>query len=443
MKFYELTPQQRRDFLEQEGYATHNDARLLRLTPLLREYAADGMIENQVGIMGIPIGLLMGLEVNGKTYNVPMATEEPSVVAGACAGAKIARRNGGITSALWPVRVIPADIVFQKVPVSRQEEYAKIILGHKKDMIQVMKENMPTLTRHNGGIEGLTCDPIAKGKFWKVRIWIWTGEAMGANIANRLTEIEAKYIESLLGLKPLAAILSNAELETVGSGLKIDPDTLATKDETGMEVAKKIAALSQWAELDDTRAVTHNKGIMNGIVACALANGNDTRAVEAAAHWFAARRGRYKPLSYWQFEKDETGKTVLAGKLTMPIAVGRIGFSIKTLGTPELCQRILGAADLWEMQEVFGAVGLVQNLAALKSIATEGIVKGHVKLRSYNLARAAGAQGEEIDKVAERMMHHPKRTVRQAEIMLSHIRSEKEAEAAENLDPAKEEEKDE
>ncbi|MBR6440131.1 MAG: hydroxymethylglutaryl-CoA reductase, degradative [Aeriscardovia sp.] len=429
MKFYELTPQQRRDFLEQEGYATHNDARLLRLTPLLREYAADGMIENQVGIMGIPIGLLMGLEVNGKTYNVPMATEEPSVVAGACAGAKIARENGGVDSALWPVRVIPADIVFQKVPVSRQEEYAKIVLSHKKDMIQVMKENMPTLTRHNGGIEGMSCDPVARGKFWKVRLWIWTGQAMGANIANRLSEIEAKYLESVLGLKPLAAILSNAELEAVWSGLKIDPDTLATKEESGMEVAQKIAALSQWAELDDTRAVTHNKGIMNGVVACALANGNDTRAVEASAHWYAARWGRYKPLSTWKIE-EENGKTILHGKLAMPMPVGRIGFSIKTLGTPELCQRILGAADLWEMQEVFGAVGLVQNLAALKSIATEGIVEGHVKLRSYNLARAAGAQGDEIAKVTERMLHHPKRTVRQAEIMLSHLRAEKGGESA-------------
>ncbi|MBO6098174.1 MAG: hypothetical protein J6O87_01805 [Aeriscardovia sp.] len=444
MKFYELTPQQRRDFLEQEGYATHNDARLLRLTPLLREYAADGMIENQVGVMGIPIGLLMGLEMNEKTYNVPMATEEPSVIAGACAGAKIARENGGVVSALWPVRVIPADIVFRKVPISKQEAYAKMVLSHKKDMIQVMKEKMPTLTRHNGGIEGVTCHSIHRGEFWKVRMWIWTGEAMGANIANRLSEIEAKYLESLLGIKPLAAILSNAELETVGSGVWIDPATLATGDEDGEQVAQKIVALSRWADLDDTRAVTHNKGIMNGVVACALANGNDTRAVEASAHWFASRSGRYSPLARWEFA-ERNGKRVLQGKLTMPMPIGRIGFSIKTLGTPELCQRILGAADLWETQEVFAAVGLVQNLAALKSIATEGIVQGHVKLRSYNLARAAGARGDEIDKVADFMIHHPKRTVRQAEIMLSHLRAEKDKEGAPapEEDGGEEEEKDE
>ena len=180
-------------------------------------------------------------------------------------------------------------------------------------------------------------------------------------------------------------------------------------------------ALSRWSELDDTRAVTHNKGIMNGVVACGMANGSDTRAIEAAAHWYAARNGAYKPLSTWYFKKG-TRKKILKGKLFMPMAIGRVGFSIKTLGTPELCQRILGAEDLWETQEVFAAVGLVQNLAALRSIAGEGITQGHLKLRSYNLARAAGAQGEEIREVAEQMMSHPKRTVRQAEIKLARMR---------------------
>ncbi|MBR4399390.1 MAG: hydroxymethylglutaryl-CoA reductase [Aeriscardovia sp.] len=421
MKFYELTPQERRDFLEREGYITHNDARLLRLTPLLREYAADGMIENQVGIMGIPIGLLRGLVVNDKEYNVPMATEEPSVVAAACAGAKIARENGGVVSAMWPVRVIPADIVFQKVSPAQQEEFEKRVEEHNKDMVRVMQKAVPTLTHHNGGIEGVMCVPIHKGEFWKVRLWIWTGEAMGANIANKLSEAEAKYLEGLLGIKPLAAILSNAELQTVGSGVEIDPESLETKTESGLSIARKIVALSRWSELDDTRAVTHNKGIMNGVVACGMANGSDTRAIEAAAHWYAARNGAYKPLSTWYFKKG-TRKKILKGKLFMPMAIGRVGFSIKTLGTPELCQRILGAEDLWETQEVFAAVGLVQNLAALRSIAGEGITQGHLKLRSYNLARAAGAQGEEIREVAEQMMSHPKRTVRQAEIKLARMR---------------------
>ncbi|MBQ1298862.1 MAG: hydroxymethylglutaryl-CoA reductase, degradative [Bifidobacteriaceae bacterium] len=421
MKFYELTPQERRNFLEREGYITHNDARLLRLTPLLREYAADGMIENQVGIMGIPIGLLMGLKVNGDEYNVPMATEEPSVVAGACAGAKIARENGGVNAAIWPLRVIPADIVFQRVSPEQQEEFEKKIEDHNKDMMKVMRKAVPTLTHHNGGIEGISCFSIRRGEFWKVRLWIWPGEAMGANIANKLSEAEAKYLEGLLGIKPLAAILSNAETETVACSVEIDPDTLETKTESGLSVARKIVDLSRWSEMDDTRAVTHNKGIMNGVVACALANGNDTRAVEAAAHWYASRGGSYKPLSTWFFKPD-TRKKILVGKLFMPMAIGRVGFSITTLGTPQLCQRILGAEDLWGTQKVFGAVGLVQNLAALKSIASEGITQGHLKVRSYNLARAAGAQGEEIKKVAKHMTQNSKRTVRQAGIKLAKMR---------------------
>lgn len=421
MKFYELSPQERRNFLEKEGYITHNDARLLRLSPLLREYAADGMIENQVGIMGIPIGLLRGLTVNDKEYNVPMATEEPSVVAAACAGAKIARENGGVIAAMWPLRVIPADIVFQRVPEEQQEDFAAKVEDHYKDMVKVMQKAVPNLTHHNGGIEGVSCVPIHKGDFWKVRLWIWPGEAMGANIANRLAEAEAKYLEGLLGIKPLAAILSNAETETVTCGVDIDPKTLETKTESGLKVAKKIVELSRWGEMDDTRAVTHNKGIMNGVVACALANGSDTRAVEAAAHWYASSDGEYKPLSTWSF-KQEGRKKILIGRLTMPMAIGKVGFSIKTLGTAELCQRILGAEDLWETQMVFGAVGLVQNLAALRSIATEGITQGHLKLRDYNLARAAGAQGKEIRQVAKRMMLNPKRTVRQAEIKLAKMR---------------------
>lgn len=421
MKFYELTPQERRDFLEREGYITHNDARLLRLTPLLREYAADGMIENQVGMMALPIGLLRGLEVNGKEYNVPMATEEPSVVAGACAGAKIARENGGVISAMWPARLIPADIVFQNVSPEKQEDFKEIVKKNERGMGRIMKKYVPTLTHHNGGIYSATCIPINGGEFWKVRLWIWTGEAMGANIANKLSEAEARYLEGLFGIKALGAIVSNAELETVGSGVEIDPESLETRTESGLSIAKKIVALSRWSELDDTRAATHNKGIMNGVVACGLANGNDTRAIEAAAHWYAARNGRYRPLSTWYFKKG-VKKKILKGKLFMPMAIGRVGFSVKTLGTPELCQRILGAEDLWETQEVFGAVGLVQNLAALRSIAGEGITQGHVKMRSYNLARAAGAQKDEIEEVAEHMLAHPKRTVRQAEIKLAQMR---------------------
>ena len=165
MKFYELSPQERRNFLEREGYITHNDARLLRLSPLLREYAADGMIENQVGIMGIPIGLLMGLKVNDKEYNVPMATEEPSVVAAACAGAKIARENGGVIAAIWPLRVIPADIVFQRVSAEQQEDFAAKVEDHYKDMVRVMQR--PCLTSHTTteGLKGSRASPYTKGNF--------------------------------------------------------------------------------------------------------------------------------------------------------------------------------------------------------------------------------------------------------------------------------------
>lgn len=378
---------------------TEDEVKALANTGGLPSDVADRMIENVVGGLTMPLGIATNFRINGKDYLVPMALEEPSVVAGASKAAKIAREKGGFTvTNTGPVMIGQIQIV--NVP---QPEKAKAdILGRKADILKKANEQDPMLVSLGGGAKDLNAKVLATitGPMVVAELIVNTGDAMGANAVNTMAEAVAPMIEEIAHGDALLKIISNlADRRLVRASAVFEKDAMG-----GEGVVDGVVNAYAFADADPYRCATHNKGIMNGVVAVGIACGQDIRALEAGAHSYASKTGRYKPLTTW--EKDGEGN--LVGKLEMPMAVGLVGGAARTHPAARAAIKILGAKTAIELAEVMAAVGLAQNFAALRALASEGIQKGHMKLHSRNVAVSAGATGELIDVVAKRMVEEKK-----------------------------------
>lgn len=356
---------------------------------------ADQMIENAVGVFGVPLGIATNLTVNGRDYLVPMAIEEPSVVAAASNAARMARGLGGLrASTSGPVMISQV----QLVDVPNPEEARFRILEVEEEILARANEQDPVLVELGGGARAVEVRmvPTASGTHLIVHLIVDVRDAMGANAVNTMAEALAPRLAELSGGRSLLRILSNkADRRLVRVRGEFDAELLG-----GSRVVDDIVLAGDFASADPYRAATHNKGIMNGISAVVLATGNDTRAVEAGCHSHAVKDGRYTALS--RFEKNAAGN--LVGTLEVPLAVGLVGGATRAHPTARAAIRLLGVASALELGEVIAAVGLVQNLAACRALAAEGIQRGHMALHARTLAATAGAEGAEVSEVAARLV---------------------------------------
>ncbi len=363
--------------------------------------AADHMIENVVGLHALPLGIALNFVVNGKEVLVPMAIEEPSVVAGASFMAKLARAGGGFHAVSGEPLMIGQ---MQILHLPNLEEARLKILEHKAELLAEADAVDPLLKKFGGGARDLEVRLIEEspiGGFLVVHLIYDVRDAMGANAVNTACERLAPKVEALSGGKVHLRILSNlADRRIARARCTIPLAELAFDNFSGEAVREGILAAWAFAAADPYRAATHNKGIMNGVDAVVIATGNDWRAIEAGAHAYAARSGHYTSLSTWG--KDANGD--LVGTLEMPMAVGIVGGATKVHPAAQAALKLMGVQTASELAEIIVSVGLAQNMAALRALATEGIQRGHMSLHARQVAMAAGASGELIEKVAAQMV---------------------------------------
>src|SRR5580704_12465214 len=397
--FYKLSVVERLKLLQKLAGLTDEEVKVLGDTGGLPREVASRMIENVVGGMTLPLGMATNFLINGRDYVVPMALEEPSVVAAASNAAKIARVKGGFkVTNTGPVMIGQ----IQTVGVPDPRGAARKLTSKKKALLAKANAQDPMLVSLTGGAKDLRVKLIKtlKGPMVIVELFVDCGDAMGANAVNTMAEAVAPLVEEISGGTVYLRIISNlADRRLVRATAVFEKEALG-----GEEVVEGIVYAYAFAEADPYRCATHNKGIMNGVIAVALACGQDTRALEAGAHSYAARSGAYKPLTSWKKNKDGD----LVGTLDMPMAVGLVGGAAKVHPAARANVKILGVKTAVELAEVMGAVGLAQNFAALRALASEGIQKGHMKLHSRNIAISAGATGKQIDEVADKMVQERK-----------------------------------
>lgn len=398
MKFYQLTTKQRLAQLVAEGQLSQPDADWWGHNAPLPTDVASHLSENQIGQFALPLGVARHLLVNGTIYNVPMATEEPSVVAAASNGARIAKLAGGVTAAT-SAHLVEGEIVFADLPNITQA--AALVEERFDALAEAAQAAHPSIVRRGGGLREVICTII--DDFLKITVQVDTQQAMGANIVNTICEHLAAVIGGWLQQQALVAILTNASDHLTTAKLAVPVATLATKTDTGAVIAARIAQLSKLAQVDVARAVTHNKGILNGVNAAVLATGNDTRAVAAAVHAYAAASGQYRGLSTWTLDGD-----TLLGEIALPLPLGVVGGAISAMPAAQHALALGHYQDVATLQQVIASLGLVQNLAALRALAGPGIQAGHMALQANALAMQAGAKGAEIQAVARALQHETK-----------------------------------
>jgi hydroxymethylglutaryl-CoA reductase len=360
---------------------------------------ADHMIENTIGLYGLPMGIATNFIVNGREVLVPMVIEEPSVVAGASLAAKLARSAGGFAARVDnPLMIGQVQLV--NVPDLQAAQLA--ILEAKDNLLKTADSVDPVLTELGGGARDIIVRILetVTGPMLIIHVIYDVRDAMGANAVNTACEYLAPELEALSQGQAFLKILSNlADQRLARARVSIPESILAFGDFSGEEVADGIEKAWAFADADPYRAATHNKGIMNGIDAVIIATGNDWRAVEAGAHAYAVRDGRYTSLSTWR----RNGKGNLVGTLELPLALGIIGGATRVHPTAQIALKILGVHTAQDLAEIVVSVGLAQNLAALRALATEGIQKGHMSLHARQVAIAAGAEGNKITEIAQTM----------------------------------------
>lgn len=416
--FYNLTLDERLSTLADATNQTPED--LIPFSNGLSADIASHMIENFVGIYGLPMGIGLNFMVNGRDVLVPMVIEEPSVIAGASFMAKLARASGGFIAESTEPHMIGQ---LQVLEIDNLHEAKQKIIDNKEELIQYIDESESSLKKRGGGARDLEVRIIEDspiGGFLVLHLIYDVRDAMGANAVNTACERLSPKIEAITGGKVHLRILSNLadrriararctipvkELAfTVGAGLvpaQGDHEGRPyTYTYTGEQVRDGIIAAYAFAAVDPYRAATHNKGIMNGVDSVVIATGNDWRAIEAGAHAYAARSGKYTSLSTWG--KDSNGN--LVGTLEMPMAVGIVGGATKVHPAAQAAVKLMGMKTANELAEIIVSVGLAQNMAALRALATEGIQRGHMSLHARQVAIAAGASGEMIEKVAARLV---------------------------------------
>lgn len=414
--FYKLTIEERLRIVAEFAGLSEGDVELLRRYAALDSETANRMIENVIGTFQLPLGVAVNFLINGKDYMVPMVIEEPSVVAAASNAARMTREGGGVfAQSTESLMIGQIQLVGIKDPHAARLE----VLRNREEILAIANEQDPVLVNLGGGARDLEARVIETrlGPMLIVHLIIDVRDAMGANAVNTMAEVVAPKLASITGGRYRLRIISNlADRRLVRTWTRIPPEAVG-----GREVAEGIVEAWAFADADPYRAATHNKGIMNGVDAVVIATGNDWRAVEAGAHAYACRFGAYKPLSTWEI--DERGN--LVGSLEMPLAVGIVGGATRTNPLARICLKILCVKTARELAEVIGAVGLVQNLAALRALAAEGIQAGHMSLHAKNIAIMAGAVGDEIDQVAEMMIREKCIRLDRAKEMLERLRREK------------------
>ena len=409
-KFFEKSQKDRLDIVKNFANLSDEELKILENSGGITFDNADKMVENAIGTFSLPLGIATNFKINDKDYLVPMVIEEPSVIAAASKAAKIARIKGGFKAdadesySIGQIQVLNADSsVIPKIEES------------SKEILEIANSKSNTLSKIGKGAKEVSCREINtdSGKMLIVELLIDVGDAMGANVTNSMCEAVAPLIEKISGGKTLLRILSNYSTRRM-----VKATAVFDKEEVGgEEIVNNIILAYQFAANDVYRAVTHNKGVMNGAISVANATGQDSRAIEAAANAYAARSGKYSSLTEWS--KDSEGN--LVGKLELPLSVGTVGGIINVHPTAKICTKILGVSSAKELACVITATGLAQNFSALRALATEGIQKGHMKLHARNLASAAGAKAEQIDEIVKKMVQENNISLDRAKELLNQI----------------------
>jgi len=411
-KFFEKSRKERLDIVANFANLSHEELDILQSNNGGISFdKADKMVENAIGTFSLPLGIATNFKINGKDYIIPMVIEEPSVIAAASKGAKIARIKGGFevtadeSYSIGQIQVLDIDIpsTIQKINNSSNE------------ILQLANSKSNTLSKMGKGAKEISCKEVdtPSGKMLIVELLIDVGDAMGANITNTMCEAVSPLIEKISGGRTLLRILSNYSTRRIAKAKAV-----FEKEAVGGEkVVNDIILAFEFADNDVYRAVTHNKGILNGTIAVANAVGQDSRAIEAAANAYATKSGRYRSLSQWS--KDNDGN--LVGTLEIPLSVGIVGGIVNVHPIAKVCTKILGVSTAQELACVMIATGLAQNFSAIRALATEGIQKGHMRLHARNLAAAAGATSEQIDKIVKKMIEEKKISLDRAKELLAQI----------------------
>jgi len=401
--FYKLSIEERIQKVKE--FASLDDKDIAPLRSGISIEDADRMVENVIGKFEMPFGIAVNFRINDRDYLVPMVTEESSVIAAASNAAKIAREGNGFrTSSTEPIMIGQVQIIAKDL-----REAEEIILKNKGRILDIANKQDPILIKLGGGAKRIETRIIKDMLI--LHIFVDVRDAMGANAVNTMCEAVGEYIEKITNGDVNLRIISNFATERIAKAeVKIPLNII------GKKTADRIILAYKFANNDIYRAVTHNKGIMNGIIAVAIATGNDTRAIEAGAHAYAARNGVYKPLTEWK----KNGR-YLTGRIEIPLAVGIVGGgTIHPLA--KLSLKILDVKTAGELSEVMAAVGLAQNFAALRALASEGIQKGHMKLHAKNIAMIAGAKGKQIDIIAEQLIKENNINVNRARELLVNLK---------------------
>ena len=390
--FYKLPPEERLKVIEEMTGLSGDD--VAQLTAGLGVEQADRMVENVIGTFQVPLGIATNFIIDGRELAIPMATEEPSVIAAASNGARMARKGGGfVTSSTGPIMRAQIQATGIADPFAARQE----ILAHKDELTKMANDKDPMLVKFGGGVKDIEVYVIDSrvGPMVVTHLIVDCRDAMGANAVNTMAEALAPRIEQITGGRVYLRIISNL------ADLRLSRAKAVFKAEEigGPEVVDGIIQAAALAEVDPYRAATHNKGIMNGATAVVMATGNDTRAVEAGAHSFASKSGMYKSLT--RYEKNKEGD--LVGTIEMPVAVGLVGGATRVHPVAKTAVKILGVKSADELSRIIASVGLAQNFAALRALASEGIQRGHMSLHAKNVAVQAGAKCDLVEIIAARM----------------------------------------
>lgn len=395
--FHKITVQERRQLIAQSsGVPVEEIARALAGGGLDTD-TADKFVENVIGTYALPFGVALNVRVNDEDHVVPMVVEEPSVIAAASNAAKMVRAGGGFHADV-DAPIMTCQVQLYDVRDGSAAEAR--ILAEREALLAMANAAVRGLVERGGGARDMEVR-LLEGEMLVVHFYVDCRDAMGANLVNSIAEAVGDRIAELGGGKRGLRILSNlCDRRCVRVHARVPAAVLSTDSLPGPAVIDGIVNASRFAEADPYRAATHNKGIMNGVDAVCIATGNDWRAVEAGAHAFAARSGRYKPLATWQRTIDERGEPALAGQLEMPLALGSVGGTLRVHPAARLALHLLGAKSAAQVAAIAASVGLASNLAAVRALATDGIQRGHMALHARAVAIASGAQGPQVERVA-------------------------------------------
>lgn len=411
-KFFEKDLKEKLEIIKKFSNLSEDDIKLLENSGGGISFdKANTMVENAIGIFSLPLGIATNFKINQKDYLIPMVIEEPSVIAAASNAAKIAKVHGGFTAhadesiSIGQIQVVDSDIKKSIVKLKNSSQ----------EILDLANSKSQTLSKMNKGAKELIFKEIStqSGSMLIVEIIIDVGDAMGANITNTMCEAVAPLIEKLTGGRVILKILSNYSTRRM-----VSASAIFDKQKVGGEkVVDDIILAYEFAANDEYRAVTHNKGTMNGVIAVANSTGQDSRAIEAAANAYAIKNGRYSSITTWS--KDSQGN--LLGKIEIPLSVGIVGGIINVHPMAKICSKILGVKSAQELSCVIASVGLAQNFSAMRALVTDGIQKGHMKLHAKNLASAAGATSAQVEKIVQKMLEENNISLNRAKELLEQI----------------------